>query len=351
MSRQLIRDPVMNFVRTLFAAWPRSYTRLNEQDIDRATNMVVDGTDPRLRMISGYKRKLRKPIIRSLVHVDRLVQRLPGPYEISRKAFAMDPQVNALFATADAMQDVFSQSDMLRKFFADSPGSDLVYATMGMHKNEKQQFGMELQGDIVRKEVAQQVVSFAGHRIGVYGQTEDEVREWVRWRGIQSLAASALESITEMKVTTHELQERRALLSVKLSEIKAQCRGLDALAESRPEDEAAWETTQRHLEETEQQLQEARASLGTMDDYLRQVCKVLTHPTKHLRAKSGSVHLDRMGVMVKEGNQHRGAKVVTTQVTLGKQPSYEAVLVSYPRAEMRDQDYYRSRARPYLHAL
>ena len=71
------------------------YTRLDEQDIERAIDIVVEQTDPRLRFVRGFRRKLRKPVIRSLVYVDDLVTRIPGPFEISRKAYGSDPQVNA----------------------------------------------------------------------------------------------------------------------------------------------------------------------------------------------------------------------------------------------------------------
>jgi len=37
-----------------------------------ATERVVDGTDPRLRAASGYKRVLREPVLRSIEHVTRL---------------------------------------------------------------------------------------------------------------------------------------------------------------------------------------------------------------------------------------------------------------------------------------
>ena len=71
------------------------YERIDEQDIERAIGIIVDETDPRLRLVRGYRKKLRKPVIRSLVYVDKLVTRIPGPFEISRKAFGSNPQVNA----------------------------------------------------------------------------------------------------------------------------------------------------------------------------------------------------------------------------------------------------------------
>jgi hypothetical protein len=44
-----------------------SHKRLDEQDIQKAIDIIIRETDPRLSLAGGYKRKLRKPVIRSLV--------------------------------------------------------------------------------------------------------------------------------------------------------------------------------------------------------------------------------------------------------------------------------------------
>ena len=45
--------------------------------------------------------------------------RIPGPFEISRKAYGSDPQVNALFGSADDIETLFARSKMLQEFFRD----------------------------------------------------------------------------------------------------------------------------------------------------------------------------------------------------------------------------------------
>ena len=85
------------------------YERLDEQDIERAIGIILEETDPRLRLVRGYRRKLRKPVIRSLVYVGQLVTRIPGPFAISRSTYGSDPQVNALFGSADDIDDLFAR--------------------------------------------------------------------------------------------------------------------------------------------------------------------------------------------------------------------------------------------------
>ena len=47
--------------------------------VTAAIERAVDGTDPCLRAISGYKKKLRPAVLRSIDHVVSLVDRLPVP--------------------------------------------------------------------------------------------------------------------------------------------------------------------------------------------------------------------------------------------------------------------------------
>jgi hypothetical protein len=136
------------------------YARLDEQDIERAIDIIVEQTDPRLRFVRAYRRKLRKPVVRSLVYADDLVGRIPGPFEISRKAYGSNPQVNALFGSVDDIYTLFAHSRMLQDFFRDKPGCDLVYVPLVMLRREKQIFGMALSGDIVRRDVARTLVNF-----------------------------------------------------------------------------------------------------------------------------------------------------------------------------------------------
>ena len=50
-----------------------------EDLIERAVERAVDGTDRRLRAVSGYKKSLRPAVIRAIDHVVALVDALPPP--------------------------------------------------------------------------------------------------------------------------------------------------------------------------------------------------------------------------------------------------------------------------------
>ena len=313
------------------------YTRLAEEDIERAIDIIIEQTDPRLRFVSGYHRKLRKPVVRSLVYTSDLVKRIPGPFEISRRTYGSDPQVNALFGSADDIGVLFARNKMLQRFFRDTPGCDLVYVPLIMLRQEKRVLGMALSGDIVRRDVVRTTVNFSEHRLGIVcTASEAELRGEMQWRGIHFLAVTALENITRMKTGTAQLEEQRALLKMKLRDVQAQHRGLDALVTAPPEDEQQQQSLQQRLDETGRKLQAARAGVATLDDYLGQVCKVCNHPSHFLRVRQNSVTVDRMGFVPDAMSHQQGAEVASATVSIGENPPVEVLLAAFQRQDMAD---------------
>jgi hypothetical protein len=311
------------------------YARLAEQDIVRAIDIIVEQTDPRLRFVSGYRRKLRKPVVRSLVYTDDLVTRIPGPFEISRKTYGSDPQVNALFGSVDDIEVLFARSNMLQRFFRDTPGCDVVYVPLIMLRREKRIMGMALSGDIVRREVARTAVNFSEHRLGIVcAASEAELRGELQWRGIYFLAVTALANITRLKAGSTQLEKQRALLKMKLRDVQAQHRGLDALVTTTPADVQERQALEQRLKDTGRKLEEARTGLATLDDYLTQVCNVCNHPSRFLRVRHNSVTVDRMGIVPDAMSHQPGAEVVSATISIGENPPVEMMLAAFRRADM-----------------
>jgi len=311
------------------------YERLDEQDIERAIGIAVEQTDPRLRYVRGFRRKLRKPVVRSLVYVDDLVTRIPGPFEISRRTYGSDPQVNALFGSADDIETLCAHSRMLQDFFRDTPGCDRVYVPLIMLRREKRILGMALSGDTVHRDVARTSVNFSEHRLGIVcAAHEAELRGELKWRGIHFLAVTALENIVRLKAGTAQLEEQRALLKMKLRDMQAQHRGLDALVAAPPADTQEQLALEQRLEETGRKLQEAHAGVVTLDDYLDQVCRVLNHPSHFLQVKRNSVMVDRMGIKLDGMSHEQGGEVFSATLTIGSHPDLEIILAAFTRSSI-----------------
>ena len=316
---------------------PGRHERLDENDIEKTIGIILEETDPRLRLVGGYKWKLRKPVIRSLMYVNSIVKRIPGPFEISRKSYGSDPQVKALFGSANDIEELESYSKILKNYFEDNPDQDVVYVPMAMNRIEKRVLGMESSGDLINREVLQVTVNYSDKWLGECASSESELRELLRWRGIHNLAITALGNISRLKMETKELVEQRALLKIKLRNLQAQHKGLDALTAVNPSDISDVQSLTSQLEETERQLNEAYANPSTLKNYLAEVCRVFNHPSRYLRVKPNAVRMDRMNIKVKDQSLDSGAEVISAEITVRDNPSFDVILSTFNRKDMQQR--------------
>ena len=306
-----------------------------------AIEETIDGTDPRLRAVSRYQRKLSGPVSSALDYAASLVSRVPGPITMNRQAFSSDPQVRAFFGSADSMQQIFSQSREMREFLAHDRSGDVdeVYALLVVQREEKTVLGMELKGDIIRKDVQQVVVNFSGHRLVAPAATEAETREQIRELAFKDTVTGALERIVSLKSRRKELEEQRKLLQTKLRMLRAGNDMLSSLLQPVEDlDSTQVTATRQQLEKIEGELQEAVADLGTLDDYLAQVRKALSHPERRLTLKEVSFWLDPMNIKLSEDSAQRGEQIRLMEAEAGEQKAV-VLLVKYPRNEMLTLDY------------
>jgi len=121
---------------------------------------------------------------------------------------------------------------------------------------------------------------------------------------------------------------------MKLRDVQAQHRGLDALVMAPPEDVQERQALEQRLEDTGLKLAEARTGIATLDDYLNQVCNVCNHPSHFLRVRHNSVTVDRMGIVPDAMSHIQGAEVVSATVSIGANPPVEVVLAAFQRTGM-----------------
>ena len=185
--------------------------RQDDPAVLAAVEQAVDGTDPRLRVVSRYQAKLLGSVSRALDYAGKLASQVPGPIGMNRQAFRTDPRVRAFFGSADSLQRVFSGSRELRAFFNDENNFDVDegYALLIMQREEKTTFGVELKGDIIRRDVRQVVVNFSGHHLVAPAATEAEARAQIQALAFKDLVAGALERIVSRKARREELKEQK----------------------------------------------------------------------------------------------------------------------------------------------
>jgi hypothetical protein len=142
---------------------------------------VVDGTDSKIRLVPGYKKKLQNTIQSSLEFADDLVNQIPVSIEVSRNTFASDPYVNAFFTNVTDLQSIFSHSSEIQDYMeASNDNSAQCCALLCMKRTEKTVMGMELSGNMLKRDVLQVAVSFSDHRIYSPAPSEPETRQGLK---------------------------------------------------------------------------------------------------------------------------------------------------------------------------
>ena len=262
--------------------------------IKAAIERAVDGTDPWIRAVSGYKRKLRPAVVMSIDHVMALVDGMAPPIVLEPGSYGSDPRLRTFFISNEEMRKVLDNDRNLADF---RRGQAVVLphvtALLVMKKQEQVFFGAELSGDIVLRDVPQVTVSFEAHRLIDPAGSEEETRRQLRRRAFDHLLSLALWQIAIVKTERDKLERYRALLQSKLNLLQ---RGSWGFNETAADEHPDVVDIEEQLDKIEMQLLELGGDDRMLEVYLGIVTDVLGRPEKHLWARKETLILDRRGI-------------------------------------------------------
>ncbi len=158
-------------------------------EVGQAIARAVELTDPLLRAVSDYERRLTQPVAHALAHCEAIVTSLPGPVDIQARTFTTDPLVHALFPAVEDIGVTLGRSKAVRDFLTSPQGLDgsEFHALLGVRRHEKNVVGMALWGDLVRGDSPQTLLYFSDHTLfGVANELAD-TRRLLRNAGFESL--------------------------------------------------------------------------------------------------------------------------------------------------------------------
>ncbi|MGZ8245411.1 hypothetical protein [Methylomagnum sp.] len=293
---------MLRFLSALFASATPDSKAPNRALINAAIERAVDGTDRRLRAVADYRQRLYGPVERTVDHVIDMVDRLPAPTEISQHSFGTDAKVRAFFSSGDHLREVLGRCQTLRDCLEHSPGlpPDAVFGLLSLAMEERHVLGMALDGDTVRRDVAQVSVNFSDHRYLCPAFEEADSRRELKKRAFDFLVERALERLAEEKQKRGELEHQRHLRRRKLAAMQAGNWGLGAMfgdSAATPPDLAALET---EIEAIDAALGQSGGQALSLEDSLAQVAAILDCPADWLALRERSLRLDYRGIQVTE---------------------------------------------------
>jgi hypothetical protein len=263
-----------------------------DADLELAVARAVDEVEPRLRQVGGYPDRYARAVAHALEYARALAAEIPGPVSIDREHFASDPTVHALFGSIDEVRAAMCASQAMREYTQACPAAQEVFALMGMRRRERHALGMDLEGEILRRDVPQTLVYFADHTIAEPAESEAESRERIAW----SLFASLVEHVRRR---VEARKEEKLALEREKDEAMARLHGGSA----QPREEL-----QASLQAILARLSQVTASLD-LRRYAEDFDAVLLAPEQHVYLNEIAMTLDGMGVLRQEGERLDGKPV------------------------------------------
>ena len=302
-------------------------------DIAMTVERVIDGIDGRIRLVSGYRKKLQHVIRNSLDFTDSLIDRFPGAIEVSSRTFVSDPYVNAFFSNTRDVQTIFSQSSEIREFMEDIAHGEITQccALLCMRKTEKTVLGVELDGDILKKDVKQIAVNFSDHRIYSPASTEAETRQGLKQCLFEGLVTNTLERVVQLRLSNQRLQNERQMLQARLRHAQYLLDRQIERPTSEIDGKREIEELKLKLEKTEEDLR--KIHLATPQVSLEQVVEVFSNPEKFVRLQESTLRLNKMGIKIDAAATQPCNTLNLTEVSIGELLPRVVTLARFPREE------------------
>lgn len=292
---------------------------------------VVDGTDSKIRLVRGYRKKLGNIIQSSLEFSDDIVNRIPPPLEVSSSSFVSDPYVNAFFTNVADLQSVFSHSSEIQDYMAESDEDNAgCCALLCMRRTEKTVMGMELSGDRLNRDVLQVAVNFSDHRVYSPAPSEPKARQGLKHCLFQGLVTNALERIMKLRLASHRLQSRQQMLHASLRRNRQKIKEMNQGTDNKIAH--AIEETGLELRKVEKEM--LNTPLMTPQRVLEQVIEVFSNPGEFVKMRKTPLRLNKMCIKISDDSPAPANQLNLTEVVIGHELPRVVTLARFPRKDL-----------------
>ncbi|MGO4304965.1 hypothetical protein [Cupriavidus sp. RAF12] len=321
---------IVNWLRRRTSRPPVHERRDLDEIVERMTAL-----NPRLRLVSGYQKKLSPQAGVALDYVGKVVADLPAAREGNRAAWATDPCIRAFFATAEDVETTISRSTDLRAFFDSAPLAEEAYAVLGMAMSERQTLGTALENGVMRSDVPLTTISFGDHQVRICAGTEADLRQEILRRALDQLAVQGIAKIAGKLSRRDVLKREIVLLKTRLRLLETQGKGMSSVVGggSAP-DPGELSKLNAQIQENDDELARLAVTTGTLDRQLDILGGVIADAKSHLRVKSRRMRLTRMNVLLPPDATGEGDVIDVASARIpGDPPMVRAfALIRFPRS-------------------
>lgn len=319
-----------NLIRSWFGAPSGSST----DALQEAIEVVVDNSTPKIRLVRGYKKKLKPPVESALDFIADLIKTIPGPIDATDQSLADNLLIKAFFLNRDEFEAIISVDEDLNAFFAENQPGDF-FVMLGMQRDAKTTFGSRLQGDIVVRDVAMQSVTFSDQRFRAPSVSMDAAYQNLALGVLQVLAHQALEIILAEQARQTELEQLADELTAKIKAMARARRNL-VLKKKDAADMHSYQEGQELLNQVEAELNTIETEQRGQNYYLDRLIQVLQHPENYITTELSTLHLDRTGILLSGKSDDPQKNINVLDVQLSDNPLRSVVFLKCNRETLME---------------
>lgn len=321
-----------------------SHGRYPDSLVEAAIERAVDGTDSRLRLLPGYRKRLRGPVIQAIDHAVALVDSLPAPLVAGHDNFSAEPRLSTLFVSAAHMLETLGRDRVLTEFLRGYSGSaERLTALLMAERVEKNVLGMELSGESMRRDVAQLTVSFRNHRLVDVADSEAETRRQLKRRAFDHLLSLALARIVDVREERTDLVHQRDVLRHKLLMLERNGWSFEE-GEGAPSDPAS---LQAELSDIELQLERLGSDASVLNTHLDIVVDQLAQAGQLLQRDTFRMRLDSMNIQ-RDAEDESGRDIVLPEIHNVRGRRSALLLIAVVPGELPERENLLASAHRYL---
>lgn len=294
-----------------------------------AVDLVVRLSHPNIHYVPHYRKKLMPAVEHTLKYADDQIAQLPGAISIKTDSYTADPLMRTVFSDGIHFRNFFSEQLELKDFFQKTNAHGCC-ALLVMTRKERKILGVEMDGEIMKRDVLQTSVDFSDHQIVAPMISEEETRKELSLRALALLAAHSLENILSLIAWKKEMETEKRVLEVKLQLRHARVRSRNSLFPNLSDKDETDEAS-LILEQLDLKIAQVRAELDEPEDYLNKVADMLYHPEQFLKAEPVRIIVNDMNIIVDRESHKRSDEIRFTEFSTGIGDRKAAVLVDCER--------------------
>lgn len=256
-------------------------------EVRSAYTRACELVGPILVAAQGAERRLAPALVQALAYCDQLVDSLQPAARLAPDVLGSAPDLHAVFPAREMLVETIGCSPQMRAYIdaSSSFGDDEIHALLVARRRDRQVFGVALEGETLRRDVAQTLLNLTDPTLVHPTAGPAEARARMRSAAFDSLLVTFAQHMQTIRDEVDEMRVERGLESTYVALLR-QTRSVEKLAEHA-----------RKIDSLNKRLSEDFESLQP-DRIVDTLSEHLSMPEQCLRIESETVTVTRNGVIV-----------------------------------------------------